>query len=81
MTEALVREAISVFPMHIGGKAVPAESGQWIDSFDPFTGKVWSRVARGGAADVDKAVRSAHKTKSVFGNPQPGAMSNPFIPR
>jgi (Z)-2-((N-methylformamido)methylene)-5-hydroxybutyrolactone dehydrogenase len=60
MSPALRHEEVAVFPMQIGGKAVPAESGQWLDSDNPFTGQVWSRVPRGGAADVDKAVCAAH---------------------
>src|SRR5262249_56978254 len=30
------------------------------ESVDPFTGEPWARIARGAAADVDAAVRSAH---------------------
>ena len=60
MAQAIVGEEIAVFPMQIGGKSLPAASGQWLDSYDPYTGKVWSRVPRGSAADVDKAVRAAH---------------------
>ena len=36
------------FKMYIDGEFVEASSGKWFDSFDPFTGKVWSQVAEGG---------------------------------
>ncbi len=47
--------------MFIDGEFVEAASGKWFDSFDPFTGKVWSQVAAGGPADADLAVRAAHR--------------------
>ena len=47
--------------MYIDGEFVEASSGKWFDSFDPFTGKVWSQVAEGGPQDVDRAVQAAHR--------------------
>ena len=47
--------------MYIDGEFVEASSGKWFDSFDPFTGKVWSQVAEGGPEDVDRAVQAAHR--------------------
>jgi aldehyde dehydrogenase (NAD+) len=49
------------FKMYIDGEFVEASSGKWFDSFDPFTGKVWSQVAEGGPQDVDRAVQAAHR--------------------
>jgi acyl-CoA reductase-like NAD-dependent aldehyde dehydrogenase len=49
------------FKMYIDGEFVEASSGKWFDSFDPFTGKVWSQVAEGGPEDVDRAVQAAHR--------------------
>jgi aldehyde dehydrogenase (NAD+) len=43
----------------IGGDWVPAASGETIDVINPATGEVLGRVPRGGAADVDAAVRAA----------------------
>lgn len=43
----------------INGAEVEAESGQWIDTIDPFRGTVWARIARGSAGDVTKAVGAA----------------------
>jgi aldehyde dehydrogenase (NAD+) len=45
--------------MMIGGKQAPARDGTTFESVDPFTGEPWARIARGGAADVDAAVRNA----------------------
>jgi acyl-CoA reductase-like NAD-dependent aldehyde dehydrogenase len=49
------------FNMVIDGVCVAAQTGQWIDSDNPFTGKVWSRVPRATAEDIDRAVESAHQ--------------------
>jgi aldehyde dehydrogenase (NAD+) len=43
----------------IGGEWVPARSGETIDVVNPATGETLARVPRGGAADVDDAVRAA----------------------
>jgi aldehyde dehydrogenase (NAD+) len=44
----------------IGGEESPAGAGgQWFETVDPATRKPLARVARGGAADVDRAVGAA----------------------
>ena len=43
----------------INGSEVAAAGGGWIESYDPYRGTVWARVARGTAADADKAVAAA----------------------
>jgi (Z)-2-((N-methylformamido)methylene)-5-hydroxybutyrolactone dehydrogenase len=53
--------------MMIGGRQVPARDGATFDSIDPFTGEPWARIARGGTADVDAAVRNAD---AAFRSPQ-----------
>jgi (Z)-2-((N-methylformamido)methylene)-5-hydroxybutyrolactone dehydrogenase len=46
--------------MHwINGEHVPPSGGQWLDSLDPYQGKVWARIARGNAEDADRAVTAA----------------------
>lgn len=56
-----VEPELAKYRMFIGGEWVDAAGGQWFESFNPFTGKPWALVARGGAADVDRAVEAAHK--------------------
>ena len=48
------------YQLRINGRWCDSDSGESFDSFDPFTGKPWARIARGNAADVDDAVRAAH---------------------
>ena len=43
----------------INGAEMASDGGDWMDSFDPYRGTVWARVARGTAADADKAVAAA----------------------
>jgi aldehyde dehydrogenase (NAD+) len=49
------------YQMYIDGKFVDAAGGKWFDSYNPFTGKVWTQIAEGGAEDVDRAVKAAHR--------------------
>jgi aldehyde dehydrogenase (NAD+) len=46
--------------MYIGGEWVAPASGQWFESYNPFTGEPWALVARGSNQDADHAVRTAH---------------------
>ena len=48
------------YHMYIGGEWVAPSSGEWFESFNPFTGEPWAMIARGNAADADHAVRTAH---------------------
>lgn len=47
------------FSHWIDGRAHAPADGQWLDVFDPATGKPHARVAGGGAADIDAAVAAA----------------------
>jgi aldehyde dehydrogenase (NAD+) len=47
--------------MYIDGQWVDAVSGEQFESDDPFRAEPWALIPRGAAADVDRAVRAAHK--------------------
>jgi len=49
------------FFMTIDNEPCAAESGETLDSLNPYTQQVWAQIPAAGEADVDKAVRSAHK--------------------
>ena len=58
------------YQMLIGGKRVDATSGQWFESFNPYTGKPWALIPRASAEDVNAAVaaaRTAFKSKEWRG--------------
>jgi len=50
----------------IDGKSVESSSGQTFETINPATGEVLTRVARGNAADIDRAVKAARR---AFSNP------------
>jgi hypothetical protein len=52
--------------LFIDGKFTAAHSGEFIDSYDPSTGKPWYQLSQADSVDVDKAVRSA---QAAFVNP------------
>jgi phenylacetaldehyde dehydrogenase len=45
----------------IDGKWAPALSGELLEVFDPATARVLARIAAGGAADIDAAVKAARR--------------------
>ena len=50
---------IKTYQHYINGAFVEPESGDYFDTENPYTGKVWARIARGNAADADRAVKAA----------------------
>lgn len=49
------------YRMFIGGEWVEAAGGEHFSSDNPYTGKPWASIPRGGAADAARAVEAAHK--------------------
>jgi len=47
--------------MFIDGEWIASASGEYFESFDPYTAKPWTLVPRGNAADVERAVEAAHR--------------------
>ena len=45
--------------MYINGEWVEPASGEYFETFNPFTGQPWALVARGGKEDADRAVEAA----------------------
>jgi aldehyde dehydrogenase (NAD+) len=61
MTIALPR-----YDLRIGGRAVAPSRGGYFPSENPYTGEVWCEVARGGAADIDRAVSAAQEAQRTW---------------
>ena len=55
-TETLVR-----YQMYVDGRWTDAAGGATLDTDDPYRGVPWATIPRGGAEDVDRAVRAAHR--------------------
>lgn len=51
---------LPTYKMFIGGEWVPAGSGEWFETFDPYAGQPWALVAKGSKADADNAVDAAY---------------------
>jgi aldehyde dehydrogenase (NAD+) len=49
------------YPLVIGGETGEASDGGTFESIDPSTGLPFAEIARGGAADADRAIRAARK--------------------
>ena len=47
--------------MYIDGEWVAPASGEYFESFNPYTAKAWCLVPRGNADDADRAVQAAHR--------------------
>lgn len=45
----------------IDGNWREASGGEWFDSFNPYNGKPWTRIARGSGSDVNDAVAAARR--------------------
>ncbi|MDJ0951460.1 MAG: aldehyde dehydrogenase [Alphaproteobacteria bacterium] len=52
-------EQLEKYQMHIGGQAIDPASGEWFESYNPYTGKPWALIPRGGKEDVERAVAAA----------------------
>ena len=62
-----VPDTLEKLDMYIDGAFVEPASGEYFESFDPFTARPWALVARGNAEDADRAVQAAHR---AFQSPQ-----------
>ncbi|USX56605.1 aldehyde dehydrogenase [Lentzea sp. HUAS12] len=47
--------------MFVDGRNHEPAGGEWFLTDDPFQGKPWAEIARGGQRDVDEAVEAAHR--------------------
>jgi alpha-ketoglutaric semialdehyde dehydrogenase len=58
-------------PNLIAGQAAAAASGEWLDKLRPDDGSFLCRVARSGAADVDRAVAAARTAQAEWAGRTP----------
>ena len=49
----------------INGQWTDPDTNEWFDTENPYTGKVWAKIAKGNSSDVNRAVTSA---KNAFEN-------------
>ncbi len=61
------RSEMNKIKMYIGGEWQAPANGDYFESHNPYTGKPWTLVARGGAEDANHAVETAYQ---AFHNPE-----------
>ena len=59
-TELQSSSELPQLKMYIDGEFVEPNSGEYFESFDPYTARPWCLVPRGNADDVARAVDAAH---------------------
>lgn len=52
---------MKTFRLFIDGDWCDPAGGKWLDSIEPYTGKPWARIPRGGPEDVEAAVAAARQ--------------------
>ncbi len=62
--------------MYINGERVEPASGEYFETHNPFTGKPWAMVARGGDADANRAVEAA---KAALENSEWADLTQPSV--
>jgi acyl-CoA reductase-like NAD-dependent aldehyde dehydrogenase len=53
--------SLQSYQLYIDGEDRAPATGAWFDTDDPFTGRAWAKIARGGVADVHAAVEAADR--------------------
>jgi len=56
----------AVFGHFVGGEFVAPHAGKHFPTFEPATGKTLARIAKGSAADVDRAVSAARMAQPLW---------------
>ncbi|MBZ8140970.1 aldehyde dehydrogenase [Rubrivivax gelatinosus] len=69
----------SQYDNFIGGKFVPPSDGQYFDVITPITGKPYTRAARSGAVDIERALDSAHAAADAWGRTPAGDRANVLL--
>ncbi|PPG63470.1 aldehyde dehydrogenase [Rathayibacter sp. AY1C7] len=78
-TEGSVASFRSRYDHYIGGEHVAPASGQYFENITPITGKPFCEIARGTAADVNRAVEAGWKAFASWGKTSPAERSNMLL--
>ncbi|MFI9451619.1 aldehyde dehydrogenase [Amycolatopsis sp. NPDC052450] len=78
-TEGGVVSYESRYDHYIGGEYVPPASGQYFENPTPVTGQVFTEIARGTAADVDRALDAAEGAAAAWGRTSVDERSNVLL--
>ncbi|MFC9250887.1 aldehyde dehydrogenase family protein [Amycolatopsis thailandensis] len=78
-TEGSVVSYESRYDHYIGGEYVPPASGQYFENPTPVTGQAFTEIARGTAADVDRALDAAEGAAAAWGRTSVDERSNVLL--
>ncbi|SOC39230.1 aldehyde dehydrogenase [Ureibacillus acetophenoni] len=70
-TEGAVVNFKEKYDNYIGGQWTPPVNGEYFDNVTPVTGKVYTKVARSTAEDIELAIDAAHAAKESWGKTSP----------
>jgi aldehyde dehydrogenase (NAD+) len=65
-TTEIAMPNLANYDLYIDGRSTKPASGLYFSSDNPYTGEIWARIARGDAADVDRAVCAAKAALPVW---------------
>ena len=68
-----VTASLKRYDHYIGGRPVPPASGVYFPTENPYDGEPWAEIARGDAADVDRAVAAARAAFPGWARTKPSA--------
>ena len=63
----------------IGGEFVAPVKGEYFDAITPITGKAYTRAARSGAEDIERALDAAHAAAVRWGATPPAERANVLL--
>ncbi|GAB3716793.1 aldehyde dehydrogenase family protein [Amycolatopsis oliviviridis] len=78
-TEGSVVSYESRYDHYIGGEYVPPASGQYFENPTPVTGQTFTEIARGTAADIDRALDAAEGAAAAWGRTSVDERSNVLL--
>jgi acyl-CoA reductase-like NAD-dependent aldehyde dehydrogenase len=67
------------YALWIGGRRQEPVSGEYFETDNPYTGEVWARIARGGAADVENAIEAARHAQSTWSALKPNERARTLV--
>ncbi len=75
-TEGAIVNFKEKYDNYIGGEWVQPVNGEYFDNVTPVTGKVYTKVARSTAEDIELAIDAAHAAKEAWGKTTPAERAN-----
>ncbi len=75
-TEGAIINFKEKYDNYIGGQWTQPVNGEYFDNVTPVTGKVYTKVARSTAEDIELALDAAHAAKDAWGKTTPAERAN-----